>query len=122
MPVDLERFKGKVVFINVWATWCAPCVREMPSISRAKQKLGDEKVEFLFASNESKEEIEEFIKENHFDIHFVRLENFEEMTITALPTTFIFDAEGELVYSESGFRQWDDSSSLELISRIAATR
>jgi thiol-disulfide isomerase/thioredoxin len=121
-PVDPDQFKGKTVFVNVWATWCAPCVKEMPSINLAKRKLRDENIEFLFASNESIETIEEFARDAHFDIRFVHLENFEEMSIPALPTTFIFDADGNLAYSESGFRQWDDSASLELITRIAASR
>jgi thiol-disulfide isomerase/thioredoxin len=121
-PVDPDQFKGKIVFVNVWATWCAPCIKEMPSINLVKRKLADEGIEFLFASNESIETIEEFARESQFDIRFVHLQNFEEMNIPALPTTFIFDADGNLAYSESGFRQWDDSASVELIKRIAANR
>ena len=59
-PIDLHQYEGKTIFINFWATWCGPCIQEMPSIQKAKSSLNDEDIVFLFASNEEVEAIEAF--------------------------------------------------------------
>ncbi len=50
-PINLSQFEGKTVFINFWATWCKPCIQEMPTIEILQDKLKNEKIVFLFASN-----------------------------------------------------------------------
>jgi thiol-disulfide isomerase/thioredoxin len=114
--VDLSDYEGKTVFINVWATWCQPCIKEMPTILEAQKQLDD--VVFLLASNEEPAQIEGFIKRNSYDFHYVRLENMEALGIQALPTTFIFGPEGKLKFSEAGFRVWNDPANIELINSI----
>lgn len=114
-PVSMEQFKGKTVFINFWATWCKPCIKEMPSIQNAMEILKEKNIVFLFASDESKEQIENFKSSNEYDFNYVRLENPGSLNIMALPTTYIFNPEGKLVFSEIGVRQWDDKSNIELI-------
>lgn len=116
-PIDMQQIKGKALFINYWATWCKPCIEEMPSIANA-QKLLSDKVIFIMASPESSEEIESFRIKNPYPFLFTRIENMESLGITALPTTFIFSSKGELVFSESGARKWDDSVNINLIHQI----
>ena len=116
--IDLTRYKNKIVFINFWATWCRPCIEEMPSIDRAQTKLQNENIEFLVASNEELDRIQSFIKNHDLKLNYVKLENFEELKIQALPTTFIFDWEGELVFSETGYRKWDDPENIDMITKI----
>lgn len=114
-PIDLSKYKGKTIFINFWATWCKPCIQELPFIQKAMDKVKNEEVVFFFASNEAVDEIESFKKNHSYDFHYVRLENLEELNIVTLPTTYIFNPEGELVFSEMGYRQWDTKSNVELI-------
>jgi thiol-disulfide isomerase/thioredoxin len=116
-PVDLSQYDGKAVFINFWATWCKPCIQEMPTIADAR-KL-NKNVVFLLASDEEPGQIEKFISRHDFDLQYVRLVNMEELNIQALPTTFIFNPEGKLKFSETGFRIWNDSASIELLKNIA---
>lgn len=116
--IDFDQFRGKTVFINFWATWCKPCLQEMPSIESAQAKLKGENVVFLLASNEEVDQIESFIKKHDYTFQYVLLENMEELNIQALPTTYIFNSEGELKFSETGSRKWDDSTSLNLITTI----
>ena len=118
-PIDLEKYKGKTFFINFWATWCKPCREEMPSIQKAMEILKDEKIEFLFASDESKEQIEGFKASNNYNFNYVRVHNLEELNIMGLPTTFIFNVDGKLVFSEMGYRKWDDKANIDLILKIA---
>lgn len=117
-PIDLHQFKGSTVFINCWATWCKPCIREMPTIENARELLRNKKVVFLLASNESPDQISEFTKEHNFNLNYVRLTNMEELNIEGLPTTYIFNPKGELVFAESGYRKWDDSSNIRMLLEI----
>jgi thiol-disulfide isomerase/thioredoxin len=116
-PVDLTKFEGRLVFLNFWATWCRPCIEEMPSIANAQKQLGDEVV-FLFASDEDVERIKSFEKKNSLGIEYVQVANFNELNIQALPTTYIFDANGKIVFSETGYRKWDDPSNLQLLQNL----
>ena len=117
-PVNMDLYKGKTLFINFWATWCKPCLEEMPSIQKAKKNLKNENIEFLFASDESVEQIENFKKQHMYNFNFVRAENMAELNIMALPTTFIFNPGGKLFFNEMGYRQWDDKSNTDLIINI----
>lgn len=117
-PIDLKQYKGKTVFINFWATWCKPCLQEMPSIQKAQEILKDEKIVFLFASDESMEQIETFKKNKAYTFNYVRVENMEILNIMALPTTYIFNNDGKLVFSEMGFKKWDDQENIDLLLNI----
>jgi thiol-disulfide isomerase/thioredoxin len=118
-PIDLHQYKNKTIFINFWATWCGPCVQEMPSIQKAKTELKDEDVLFLFASNEETEVIETFKQKQSYDFHYVKVENLEQLKIMALPATYIFNAERKLVFSEMGYRKWDNKNNIDLILNAA---
>lgn len=121
-PVDMRQFHGKTLFINFWATWCKPCLEEMPSIQKAKDILKNENIVFLFASDESAEQIEQFKNEFDYSFNYVRIQNQEELNIIALPTTFIFDPDGKLVFNETGFRQWDDKNNIHLIINVTKSK
>ncbi len=116
-PVDMKQLEGKVVFINVWATWCRPCIQEMPTIAEAMQKLQGKDIVFLFASNEELDEITAFRDRKQFPFNYVQLKNLERLSIEAIPATFIFNSAGNLVYGEEGFRDWSTSESLALITQ-----
>lgn len=116
--ISLKQHKGKIIFINFWATWCKPCIKEMPSILEAQNILQKENIIFLLASNESVEQIEEFSNTNKYKFNYVRIENGEEMNVQALPATFIFNREGNLVFSETGSRKWDETNNIDLILKI----
>lgn len=118
-PVDMKQYKDKTVFINFWATWCKPCLEEMPSIKKAKEIMKNENIEFLFASNETTAEIKLFNKEHDYGFNFVKAGNMEELNIMGLPTTLIFDPDGKLAFSEMGYRKWDDKTNIDLILKIA---
>lgn len=113
--IDMGRYQGKRVFINVWASWCKPCIQEMPTIAKAMDELKDSGVVFLFASPEETEDIASFRDRRGFPFEYVRLLNLEALSINALPTTFIFDADGRMVYGEEGLRDWSTPENLEII-------
>lgn len=116
--INLQKYKGKTIFINFWATWCGPCLAEMPSIEKAQNILKNKEVVFLFASAETVEEIEAFRNVHNYKFNYIRIENSEELGIQVLPTTFIFNSKGKLVFSEAGYRKWNEKVNIDMILKI----
>jgi thiol-disulfide isomerase/thioredoxin len=109
--VDFEEAKGKVVLINFWATWCPPCIAEMPSM----QKLYDdykEKVVFVFVSNESQETLQNFLNENHynFKVYNKMSKDPETFDVSSIPRTFLIDRKGTIIIDKSGAANWNSES------------
>jgi thiol-disulfide isomerase/thioredoxin len=116
--VDLTDFEGKTIFVNFWATWCRPCIQEMPSIVALQTQLAGKNIEFFFASDEEVDKIQKFMESRKMKLNFVRVENPESLGIQALPTTLIFDGEGNMVFSEVGFRKWDEPATIEMVTKL----
>ena len=117
--INLRQFKGKVIFLNFWATWCRPCRQEMPSIDRASKVFAKEDVVFILASPEEADQILAFKDSNKFNFTFGVLGDSDGVSIPILPTTMIFDVDGNLRFSEAGSREWDDPESLQIIKKLA---
>jgi thiol-disulfide isomerase/thioredoxin len=116
--VDLNNYKTKTVFINFWATWCKPCIEEMPTIKNAMNSFKGKNIEFLFASDETRDEIQRFEAAHDYNLNYLIAGNMEELNIMGLPTTFIFNKNGKLVFSEMGYRKWDNPANIDLIKKI----
>jgi len=120
--IDFSHFKKKVIFINFWATWCAPCIKEMPSLENMQAKLASESIEFLHASNESINVIRAFRTNMRYAFNYARLDmSLESLNIYALPTTYIIDQHGNTLFAETGTRVWDSDASINKIKNILAT-
>ncbi len=119
VKIKLADFKGKAVFLNFWATWCKPCLAEMPSIQRAIEKLEDQEIVFLAASDESVEKIEKFKTKFVFPFQFIRvLDDYANLEVYSLPTTIIYDRNGDIVVNEAGAREWDTDDMLEKLRSL----
>lgn len=115
-PVELSAYAGKKVFLNYWATWCAPCIREIPSIARAGAELEDENFVFLLASDESLETINDFILDREFSGNFIKLNKFfGAWGIHAVPSSELYDESGNLVITWAGAFEWDSPEMLAAI-------
>lgn len=116
-PVAVGELKGKRVFLNFWATWCKPCLAEMPSIDRATLALADKNVIFIAASDEKPDKVKAFKEKNNYQFNIVSTKaDLSTLGIYALPATFIFDENGNLVHKETGAREWDSPESIQLIT------
>ncbi|MDN5205348.1 TlpA disulfide reductase family protein [Fulvivirgaceae bacterium BMA10] len=118
--VDLEKFKGKTVFLNFWATWCKPCIQEMPSIDKAYQQLKDDNFVFIAASNESIEKIKGFKDKQPFSMEFMKLvSGFETLDIYSIPTTYVINSDGALVMNEVGARNWNEENIINKLLKLS---
>ena len=118
-PVDLKAFAGKRIFLNFWATWCKPCILEMPSIERAQEILSEEGFVFLLTSDESVDRINRFKASKDFNLEFVRLETpFPDLGILSLPTTLLIDEEGRIALNQIGSLEWDEPTIIEKLRSV----
>ena len=105
--VDL---KNKVVFLNVWATWCAPCVAEMPGIHQLYQSVNKEEIAFVMVSvDENTEKLKRFIERKGYTFP-VYLPEGPLPTVyqtRSIPTTFVISPQGKIVFEEEGMANYD---------------
>jgi thiol-disulfide isomerase/thioredoxin len=116
-PVSMAELEGKVVFLNLWATWCMPCVAEMPSIQELHRSLEGEEVAFLLVSDEDAETVRGLLEEEGLDLPvYLRTGDLPaEFASRGIPATFIIDPEGTIVYRHVGSAKWGDESCAEFI-------
>lgn len=122
-PAALEQYRGKAVLLNFWATWCPPCIKEMPSMQRLKSRMTGEPFEIVAVNaGESVEAIEIFMMELDEPLNFPVLldpkgSSFRELNIRGLPMSYLFDRNGTLVKAIAGGREWDSPENVELVQR-----
>lgn len=110
--LHLENLKGKKVFVNLWASWCPPCKREMPSIAKLYKSIDTNKVAFVMISLDDKfEKAKAFVRSAklHLPI-FYPAENLPALFyVEGIPATFIFDENGELIKRVDGGSNYNTS-------------
>ncbi|TDM00332.1 MAG: hypothetical protein C4K58_03690 [Flavobacteriaceae bacterium] len=118
--VDLNQFKGKVVFLNLWATWCGPCVAEMPTLQALSDKYKD-KVVFLFVSVDHEPElVAPFIKENRYTMPvYLPLQALpDDIRPSSIPTTYVFNKKSEIVLQDNGARDWNTPEVHQVLDQL----
>ncbi len=118
---SLQAFRGRVVLLNFWATWCAPCIREMPSLDRLQAKLGGEGLKVVAVSEDftGLEVVVPFFKR----LGLANLEVYLDpdgalsraVGVAGLPTTLLIDREGRLLGGLEGPAEWDSEEAVSFI-------
>lgn len=136
-PVALDDYRGKVVLVNIWATWCAPCREEMPSMERLYRELDDEDFEILAVSVDaapgetdtrgnpgaSKQKLAEFAAEYELTFPILHDPSGKIQGVyqtTGVPESFLVDRDGVIVKRIAGATIWDHENYRTLVSRLLA--
>lgn len=119
--VSLERFRGNIVVLNLWATWCTPCLAEMPMLDRLQQQLKDVGVVVIALSidRDGSTAVREFFNRNgirHLAVYVdPTMRAQSTLTTFGLPTTILIDKQGRERGRLVGPAEWDDASAADLV-------
>lgn len=124
--LNLEDLKGKVIFLNFWATWCPPCLAEMPSIEKLYQKYKDDaKVAFVMVEadgNFAKANAFMTKKEYSFPIYTFHSNLPKQIFDRSLPTTVVFDKQGRLSMHHVGASNYNSKKFIDFIEQLKSLK
>jgi thiol-disulfide isomerase/thioredoxin len=114
-----EEFKDEVVFINFWATWCPPCIAEMPTIEKLYQKYKD-KIAFAMISNEDIGMIEDFRNRNKytFPVYQIEMDIPEVFNLSIIPATFIISPDRKIALKHVGGADWSHEDVMKYLDEL----
>ena len=119
---SLRDFEGKTLFINYWATWCNPCLAEMPAMAELYEEFKDsEDIVFLYLSKENMDVITDYIPKNESlqKLPLYKVITDDELFKTrAIPTTFIVDRSGQILVEDVGSASWNDEEVINYLRSI----
>jgi len=122
--VKLSDYRGKVVLLNFWATWCPPCIREMPSMERLQQQIGTEGFRVIAVNQmEDVDEVFAFTGQLEMDPTFEILFDTtskvsQDFAVRGLPTTYLIDKKGNIRYRAVGGREFDHVEVIKIIKQL----
>lgn len=119
---SIANYRGKVVFLNVWASWCPPCIAEMPSIASLYADFkNDDQVEFLLVSvDEDFEDAKEFVESRELDlpIYHYRGKDPEIFDSDVVPTTYVITPSGRIAMEKKGMAAYDSPQFVEFLNKL----
>jgi thiol-disulfide isomerase/thioredoxin len=122
--IKFDEYKGKVVFLNLWATWCGPCRAEMPTIQSLYQKMDTTKIKFVILSidrDADEAKVGKYIEKYKYTFPVYRPSGSltEQLDIPYIPATFIINKEGQIVRKEVGGMNYDTQKFRKFLSQLA---
>jgi thiol-disulfide isomerase/thioredoxin len=123
-PISLEAFRGKVLVVNFWATWCAPCKRELPSLDRLQSQVGTDDLAVLAISIDRRgaDKVTPYLEQVDLPHLAVYLDQKNKLGRAfgafGLPTTYVIDQRGREVGRLIGPAEWDSDESVALVRHV----
>lgn len=128
-PIELTAFKGKYVLVNFWATWCGPCVSEMPSLDRLAKKLAKENIVVVAISEDEGgvSQVRPFVKKLQLNkltiLYDTSKTAFRDFGLRGLPTTYLINPDGKVVSTLEGSAVWDSGPVYnQIINELRASK
>lgn len=108
---NIGDFKGNVILINFWATWCPPCRAEMPSFQMLYNDYSD-KISFLFIADDNLDKIRNFMSEFNYKlpVYILRSPPTQTFSIHSIPTSFLINKKGEVLVHKKGAANWNSKN------------
>ncbi len=110
--LNMDSLRNKVVFLNLWATWCGPCRAEMPTIQSLYDDIKDPNIVFLILSVDridAEKRVTDYIKAYNytFPVYILNGQPTEQIHVPTLPTTFVISKDGKIIRIETGMKNYD---------------
>jgi peroxiredoxin len=123
---DLAQYRGQVVLINFWATWCEPCREEMPSMQRLRERLSGKGFTVLAVNvDEPEARVRRFVTENRLDLP-VLVDRNKNITrawgVRVMPSSFLVGPDGRIRYRVVGEIDWMSDAVIDAVSRLMTRR
>jgi len=121
-PHKLEDYRGKVVLVNFWASWCSPCIREMPGMQRLSDIMEGRPFEIVAISvSERRKTVQHMLQ--RLDLDFTVLldpdgKTFNEWRASMLPTSYLIDTTGRIHYKAQGPMEWDEEDLVSIVEKL----
>lgn len=118
---NLKDFKGHVIFLNFWGTWCPPCREEWPTIQKLYEAKKDKAAFILVAMQDKEEDIRKFLAEKKYTVPVYVAESplSEKMLPKSFPTTFIIGKNGQILQKKDYMYDWNSASVQEFIDQVS---
>ncbi|WP_432473690.1 TlpA disulfide reductase family protein [Amphritea sp. HPY] len=122
--VDLNAYQGKVVLLNFWATWCPPCIKEMPSMQSLQNRFSEDRFQVIAVNmGQTPTTVESFLLEREFEFSLpVYLDEkgvaFRALNIAGMPSSFLLDAKGNILEKIVGAREWDHPDNVAALKNL----
>jgi peroxiredoxin len=120
--VELNDYRGQVTLVNFWATWCPPCVHEIPSLNNLKAKMQGEKFQLISINYaEPPETVSDFLKQVKVDFPVLMdVDNkvSAQWNVIAFPSTFIIGSDGKIHYGVNAAIEWDDPEVIRILDSL----
>ena len=119
---NLKNFKGKkVLFLNFWGTWCAPCRKEWPTVQSLYDAKKDKADFVLIAMQDREEDVRRFLEENHYTVpvYIAQSPVSENLLPKAFPTTFLLDKNGRILQKEDATKDWNSAAVHQMIDAVS---
>jgi thiol-disulfide isomerase/thioredoxin len=117
--VSLADFRGKFLLVNLWATWCAPCLEEMPSLERLQAKLGGVTILAVSEDRRGAELVDPFVAKHGLEKLAIYLDPKNEapraLKVGGLPTSYLIDRDGRILGDLAGAAEWDSDKMVKLL-------
>lgn len=119
--VNFTQMENQVVFLNFWATWCPPCIAEMPDIHSLYKEKKDEVIFVMISLDQDEEKAHQFIekKEFEFPVYFLRSTLPKVFETHSIPTTYVIDKEGMIRIENHGMAKYNTSSFKVLLDQLS---
>ena len=116
---NLSRSKNSVAVVNLWATWCPPCIAELPNFQNLYDEFGSQ-VDFYFVSAEDPSVVGRFLQKKDYDLpmYIETTRPPTELRVNTIPTTFVIDKNGNIVLQKTGVARWDSEEVKALLRRL----
>lgn len=121
---NFSQYKGKVVFLNLWATWCAPCRSEMPAIQKLYDEVDHEKIAFVMLSLDKDvqiEKVKKFVKNQSYSFPVFMPSGYlsSQLQVSSIPTTFVIGKDGIIAMKEVGMKNYNTTKFKKFLNELA---